>query len=80
MTEYLGSDSLDGGTDQSSRARSTMTIKVRECSGDGIPAGFVGGADDVVGGTDVLALGSKNWRGELDLTRDSVLENDTGPR
>ena len=55
MVEDLRSDPLDGGTDKSDRARSTVTTKVRECSGGGIPAGFVGGVSDVVGITDVLA-------------------------
>ena len=52
MIENLGSDPLDGGTDKSGRGRSTAMTKVRECSGDELPAGFVG---DVVGVTDVLA-------------------------
>ena len=40
----LESDTLKGGTDQSGRARTNVTTKVKECSGDGPPAGFVGGA------------------------------------
>jgi hypothetical protein len=55
VIEDLGSDPLDGGTDQSGRARSTATTKVREFGGDGLPAGFVGGVGDVVSVTDVLA-------------------------
>ena len=55
MIENLRSDPLDGGTDQSGRARSTATTEVRECGGDGLPAGFVGGVGDVVGISDVLA-------------------------
>ena len=55
MIENLGSDPLYGGADQSGGAGSTATTKVRESSGNGFLAGFVGGVGDVVGGTDVLA-------------------------
>ena len=57
MTEDLGSDLLDGGTDHSGRARSTGTTKVRECGGDGLPACFVGGVAvwAMLSASDVLA-------------------------
>ena len=57
MTEDLGSDLRDGGTDHSSRARSTGTTKVRECGGDGLPACFVGGVAvwAMLSASDVLA-------------------------
>ena len=55
VIEYLGSDLHNGGTDQSGRAKSTVTTKVRESSRDGFPAGFVGGVGDVVGVTDMVA-------------------------
>jgi hypothetical protein len=55
VIEDTGSDPLDGGTDQSSRARSTATTKVGEFGGDRLPAAFVGGVGDVVGVSDVLA-------------------------
>jgi len=43
---------VDSGTDQSGRAESMATMKVRA---DGLPATLVGSVGDVVGVTDVLA-------------------------
>lgn len=42
MIKDLVSDPLDGGTDKSGRTRSMATTEIKEYSGDGFPAGFVG--------------------------------------